>query len=68
MAIDRATIDSYQDQKKDLVLFPSTASASSGPKFVANPNRLCVVCEVGLGSSDRVAVEYPFESSHLQRH
>lgn len=42
MSIDCATIDSYQDQEKDLVFFFSTVSASSGPKFVANPNRLCV--------------------------
>lgn len=36
MAIDCATIDSYQGQEKDLVFFASTASASSSPKFVAN--------------------------------
>lgn len=42
MAIDCASIDSYQGQEKDLVFFFSTVSASSGPKFVANPNRLCV--------------------------
>lgn len=42
MAINCATIDSYQGQEKDLIFFFSTVSASSGPKFVANPNRLCV--------------------------
>lgn len=42
MNIDCATIDSYQGQEKDLVFFFSTVSASSGPKFVANPKRLCV--------------------------
>lgn len=68
ITIDCATIDSYQGQEKDLVFCSSTASAWSGPKFVANSNRLCVVYEVGLASSDRVAVEYPFESSHLHRH
>lgn len=40
MAVDCATIDSYQGQEKDIVFFFSTVSASSGPKFVANPNRL----------------------------
>lgn len=42
MSIDCATIDSYQGQEKDLVFFFSTVSASSGPKFVVNANRLCV--------------------------
>lgn len=42
MSLDFATIDSYQGQEKDFVLFFSTVSASSGPKFVANSNRLCV--------------------------
>lgn len=42
MATDCATIDSYQGQEKDLVFFFSTVSASSGLKFAANPNRLCV--------------------------
>lgn len=42
MELDCATIDSYQGQEKDLVFFFSTVSAPSGPKFVANPNRLCV--------------------------
>lgn len=42
MAIACATIDSYQGQEKDLVFFFSTVSTSSGHKFVANPNLLCV--------------------------
>lgn len=42
MAMDTATIDSYQGQEKDLVIAFTTVSASSGAKFVANPNRLCV--------------------------
>ncbi|KAG8164460.1 hypothetical protein KVR01_006378 [Diaporthe batatas] len=42
MKLDCATIDSYQGQEKDLVFFFSTVSALSGPKFVANANRLCV--------------------------
>lgn len=42
ISIDCVTIDSYQGQEKDLVFFFSTVSASSGPKFVANANRLCV--------------------------
>ncbi|KAL2290234.1 hypothetical protein FJTKL_00700 [Diaporthe vaccinii] len=42
MSLDCATIDSYQGQEKDLVFFFSTVSASSGPKFVANSNRLYV--------------------------
>lgn len=42
MAIDCATIISYKGQEKDLVFFFSTVSVSSGPRFVANPDRLCV--------------------------
>lgn len=42
MAMDTATIDSYQGQEKDLVILFTTVSASSGAKFVTNPNRLCV--------------------------
>lgn len=41
MGIDVATIDSYRGQQNKLVLF-TTVSATSGPKFVANANRLCV--------------------------
>lgn len=42
MSIDVATIGSYQGQEKDLVFFFSIVSASSRPKFVANPNRICI--------------------------
>lgn len=42
MSLDCATIDSYQGQEKDIVFSSSTVSASSGPKFVAIPNCLCV--------------------------
>lgn len=42
MAMDTATIDSYQGQEKDLVILFTTVSASSGAEFFANPNRLCV--------------------------
>ncbi|KAK7740240.1 hypothetical protein SLS63_001440 [Diaporthe eres] len=41
-AMTNYIIDSYKGQEKDIVFSSSTVSASSGPKFVANPNRLCV--------------------------